>query len=148
MVFENVLEKSAGSDDALDDLTRRPVMRHSQNFYQPPRSESDSEPDWMPIELRENWAAMLATQPPLRLLRLRCEYMDRGFDVEPTFGDGITLGDIAEAAAELCGHDRRYFMVELDIYQPIDVSPQSNDLAQDGVEVHRAWETKLRCQLF
>jgi hypothetical protein len=152
MILENVLEMSAGSDNTLDDLTRRPVMWHSQDFHRPPRSESD----FMPVELTENWAAMLATQPPLQLLRLRCEHMDREIDVEPTHGDGITLGDILEAAAELCGDGRRYYIVELNIYQPIDVSPESNGLGfvngnvvrtQDGVQVHRAWETKLHCQL-
>ena len=159
MIFENVLEVS--EDSNLEDLTARPVIRHKRSFYRSTQSSSSASSfaDWMPFDITEDWWSMLATQPPLQSLRLCCEHMDRGIDIEAKHGSargGIVLGDIAEAATVLCQNKNRYCMLEMDIYQPPDVDEESNGLGfvngnqvqtQEGKEYHRAWETKLQCHI-
>ena len=112
---------------------------------------------------------MLATQPPLEVLNLRCDSMGGffgGIKVTSANGMGIKLRDIVETAAEFYrtrGQDPKHgflFDAEMTIYQPLHVErPKNAPLVyyaegrrrradeDESVGFQRAWKTKLRCNL-
>jgi hypothetical protein len=172
-VFENVLERAA-DPNYIEDYAERRMLVVSDSFYQPvdQRLETlypewpdpgEERSNWNTFYMMKNWADMLATQPPLQSLSLRCDHMGQALGrikVEASNGEGITLCDIAEAAAEFYRQKGKHhwdnIVVDMSIYQRLDVTSTGNIVQfydEDGVfrhgrvAVHRAWKTKLRCQL-
>lgn len=184
-IHENVLKRPAGSD-ALDGLYERPIVLDSEGFYRRSwrvsytRHLNDSGDDIPGLVRRQNphvattyqmgnWSSMLATQPPVETLSLRCDSMGGmlgAVKVQAADGRGVTLRDIAEAAAEfyrMCGQkhsDGFRFDMEMSVYQPIEIERQKDGAfrysadgrarwvdSDEAVGFQRAWKTNLKCNL-
>ena len=192
MVSENVLKKSANSN-GLDEIANRPLVLDSEQFYQQRNARSrrlfspyditntvpfvllneDRQEQIHPrhIYRHDNWASMLATQPQIETLNLRCDSMGGrigGIKVVAANGHGVTLRDLAEATADFyrpfprLGTQGFCFDPEMSIYQPLRVDrPDNSDGTffysvrgrlrraekDEGIGFQRAWKTKLRCNL-
>ena len=188
-ISENVLKKVTNSHE-LEGIAERPLVMDSEYFYNRParrfayRSLYDPfaqqsytapsgnvPPSSSPSYTLGNWATMLATQPPVQTLNLRCDSMGGylgGMKVIAADGVGVTLGDVAKRAAEFyrtCEQQTRKdcsFDPEMTIYQPVDAERPKNTKSalKDYTEsqlrkvdkdqlpsFQRAWKTKLRCNL-
>lgn len=179
-VFENVLKKSTGTN-ALEDPFATPIILDCNKFYEPEISLVErhrKENYWLhlpnygerhrsisgPSYVMGAWASMLATQPAVRSLRLRCDAMGPltgGIKVDAANREGVTLGELAGAAAEFYRrheHRRQHGFgldAEMSIYQPIEGKisrtnsffPNAGGTCDDADGFQRAWKTKLRCNL-
>jgi hypothetical protein len=169
---ENLLKRNPTSKAHIDGIAGRPIILGGKVHYRPGANRERALPEHSasprPYSMKA-WADMLATQPPVKrlcIVDLRSDlHLPRASEVISSTGEGITLGELATAAAEWyrkqdSSPDR--FNRALAVYQPLDVIDKKNllppdlrtALSQIGVDeqfdefgYYRTWNTMLKINL-